>query len=150
MGAQFGSPRCAPPGVGPVTLPFRHRADAPRGWFETSALWKPGPVCPHSHATPRISGKNSINPMDTPNTRQCGAKTRSGEPCRRNPAPGKTRCRLHGGAPGSGAPKGELNGNYKHGRYSREKIEERARAMNTPWKPLPPPYRPWLNGKDKK
>lgn len=28
----------------------------------------------------------------------CGAKTRSGEPCKRHPMPGSTRCKLHGGA----------------------------------------------------
>ena len=27
----------------------------------------------------------------------CGARTRSGEPCREMPVSGKTRCRLHGG-----------------------------------------------------
>jgi hypothetical protein len=27
---------------------------------------------------------------------------------------------MHGGADGSGAPEGERNGNYKHGRYSKE------------------------------
>ena len=27
---------------------------------------------------------------------------------------------MHGGAFGSGAPKGEKNGNYKHGRYTAE------------------------------
>jgi hypothetical protein len=27
---------------------------------------------------------------------------------------------MHGGADGSGAPKGEKNGNYKHGRYTKE------------------------------
>jgi hypothetical protein len=27
---------------------------------------------------------------------------------------------MHGGADGSGAPKGERNGNYKHGRYTKE------------------------------
>jgi hypothetical protein len=27
---------------------------------------------------------------------------------------------MHGGADGSGAPKGEKNGNYKHGRYTEE------------------------------
>lgn len=30
--------------------------------------------------------------------RTCGAKTRSGTPCKRPPLAGKTRCRLHGGA----------------------------------------------------
>lgn len=29
---------------------------------------------------------------------RCGAKTRSGEPCKRAPVKGKTRCKLHGGA----------------------------------------------------
>jgi hypothetical protein len=33
---------------------------------------------------------------------------------------GRRRCRMHGGADGSGAPKGERNGNYKHGRYTAE------------------------------
>jgi hypothetical protein len=27
---------------------------------------------------------------------------------------------MHGGADGSSAPKGERNGNYKHGRYTEE------------------------------
>ena len=27
---------------------------------------------------------------------------------------------MHSGADGSGAPKGERNGNYKHGRYTQE------------------------------
>jgi hypothetical protein len=27
---------------------------------------------------------------------------------------------MHGGADGSGAPKGPKNGNYKHGRYTKE------------------------------
>ena len=27
---------------------------------------------------------------------------------------------MHGGADGSGAPNGEKNGNYKHGRYTKE------------------------------
>ncbi len=50
-----------------------------------------------------------------------------GEPCRRSPAPGKARCRLHGGAPGSGAPAGERNGAWKGGRYSRIATPEQRR-----------------------
>jgi hypothetical protein len=38
---------------------------------------------------------------------------------------GKKRCRLHGGAEGSGAPPGERNGAYRHGLYTREAIAER-------------------------
>jgi hypothetical protein len=38
---------------------------------------------------------------------------------------GKKRCRLHGGAEGSGAPPGERNGAYRQGLYTREAITER-------------------------
>jgi hypothetical protein len=30
------------------------------------------------------------------------------------------RCRMHGGADGSGAPAGARNGNFRHGRYTKE------------------------------
>ena len=33
---------------------------------------------------------------------------------------------MHGGAPGSGGPKGPRNGNYKHGRYTAEAIASRS------------------------
>lgn len=38
----------------------------------------------------------------------CGAKTRSGEPCKLPPMKGKKRCRLHGGK-STGPPKGSKN-----------------------------------------
>ena len=42
------------------------------------------------------------------------------------PAPeDKKRCRICGGAEGSGAPYGERNGSYRHGLYTREAIAER-------------------------
>jgi len=46
----------------------------------------------------------------------CGAKTRTGTPCRRHALKGKTRCKLHGGA-SSGPPKGSKN-NLSHGIYA--------------------------------
>jgi hypothetical protein len=49
---------------------------------------------------------------------RCGARTRSGAPCKSAPVTGRRRCRMHGGADGNGAPKGPKNGNYKHGRYT--------------------------------
>jgi len=55
---------------------------------------------------------------------RCGAKTRSGKPCMSPAVHGKKRCRMHGGAPGSGAPSGNKNA-LKHGLYTREAIEER-------------------------
>jgi hypothetical protein len=66
---------------------------------------------------------NPIRSTDTdtvsrPN--RCGARTRSGGPCKSAPVTGRHRCRMHGGAAGSGAPSGSKNGNYKHGRYTAE------------------------------
>ena len=55
---------------------------------------------------------------------RCGAKTRNGEPCKSPAVRGKKRCRMHGGARGSGAPRGNKNA-LKHGRYTSEAIEER-------------------------
>lgn len=37
----------------------------------------------------------------------------------------KSRCRMHGGANGSGAPTGERNGAWRHGERSRKTIELR-------------------------
>jgi hypothetical protein len=72
--------------------------------------------------------------MNNRDHRQCSAKTRSGMPCRRSPAPGKARCYLHGGAPGSGAPCGERNGNWRGGRYSRVATpEQRRKAWKEHW-----------------
>jgi hypothetical protein len=55
---------------------------------------------------------------------RCGAKTRSGKPCRSPAVLGKKRCRMHGGAPESGAPRGNKNA-LKHGLNTREAIAQR-------------------------
>jgi len=55
---------------------------------------------------------------------RCGAKTRRSTACMAPAVKGKRRCRMHGGAPGSGAPKGNRNA-LKHGYYTRKAIEER-------------------------
>lgn len=55
---------------------------------------------------------------------RCGAKTRSGKPCQSPAVKGKKRCRMHGGAEGSGAPKGNQNA-LKFGHYTKRAIEER-------------------------
>jgi hypothetical protein len=57
-------------------------------------------------------------------SQRCGAKTRSGKPCRSPAVQGKRRCRMHGGAAGSGAPRGNKNAR-KHGLYTREAIAQR-------------------------
>ena len=57
-------------------------------------------------------------------SRRCGAKTRSGRACRSPAVRGKKRCRMHGGAPGSGAPTANQNAR-KHGLFTRDAIAER-------------------------
>jgi hypothetical protein len=59
---------------------------------------------------------------------RCRAKTRSGTSCQAPAVKGKTRCRMHGGSAGSGAPKGNSNA-LKHGLATREAIEQ-TRAVN--------------------
>lgn len=56
---------------------------------------------------------------------RCGAKTRKGSPCQAPAVAGKKRCRMHGGAAGSGAPKGNQNA-LKHGMFTKEMKAERA------------------------
>lgn len=55
-----------------------------------------------------------MQPEILANAPRCGARTRAGTPCRSPAVGGKTRCRMHGGASGSGAPRGNRNA-WKHG-----------------------------------
>ncbi|HXI08048.1 MAG: HGGxSTG domain-containing protein [Bradyrhizobium sp.] len=57
---------------------------------------------------------------------RCGARTRRGEACRAPALQGKRRCRMHGGAPGSGAPRANQNART-HGLFTRDAIAERRR-----------------------
>jgi len=58
---------------------------------------------------------------------RCGAKTRAGRPCVAPAVRGKKRCRMHGGAPGSGAPAGNRNA-LKEGLFTGFAMEERRQA----------------------
>lgn len=60
--------------------------------------------------------KSTLSMMASP---RCGAKTRRGTSCMSPAVSGKKRCRMHGGAIGSGAPKGNQNA-LKHGYYTAE------------------------------
>ena len=55
---------------------------------------------------------------------RCGARTRCGKPCQSPPVCGKRRCRMHGGAAGSGAPIGNTNA-LRHGHYTAQAIARR-------------------------
>ena len=48
--------------------------------------------------------------------KQCGAKTRSGEPCKNAAMLGASRCRFHGGK----TPRGHALPQTRHGRYSKD------------------------------
>jgi hypothetical protein len=63
-------------------------------------------------------------PLPMHQSPRCGARTRQGSPCRSPAVQGRGRCRMHGGAAGSGAQAGNKNA-LKHGRYTRELIEFR-------------------------
>src|SRR3954452_23723488 len=56
---------------------------------------------------------------------RCGARTRGGHACKQAAVTGRARCRMHGGAKGSGGPRGDRNGNFKHGLWTRESIATR-------------------------
>src|SRR5947209_17266109 len=57
--------------------------------------------------------------------RRCGARTRAGHPCKQAAVTGRARCRMHGGANGSGGPRGDRNGHFRHGLWTFETIAMR-------------------------
>jgi hypothetical protein len=50
----------------------------------------------------------------------CGARTRSGEPCKNTPCRGRSRCRMHGGK----SWRGIVHPSYRHGRRSRDLLAQ--------------------------
>ena len=78
---------------------------------------------------------NSMHPKSREPSRlrqapRCLARTRRGTSCQSPAVAGKTRCRMHGGAAGSGAPRGKRNGKYRHGGFTTEAIDERRRLAS--------------------
>jgi hypothetical protein len=88
----------------------------------------------HSHDERWGADKEiAVNPMNQDLTSRlsnmrsaprCGAKTRAGGQCQCPAIRGRTRCRIHGGL-SPGAPRGEGNGNFKDGFWTREAMQER-------------------------
>ena len=65
------------------------------------------------------------------NAPRCGAKAKvnNGKPCRCPAIKGKARCRVHGGAKGSGAPRENINalvhgGNTAQARAFKQKVRQ--------------------------
>lgn len=75
--------------------------------------------------------KNRGRPGNWANAPRCGAKTRSGKPCKA-PAMRNGRCRMHGGmSTGPRTPEGIAAikaSRTIHGRYSKEAVERRREA----------------------
>ena len=66
-----------------------------------------------------MTGRHTRNTGPMRASPRCGARTRNGTPCQAPAVSGKNRCRMHGGASGSGAPVGNQNA-LKHGLYTAE------------------------------
>ena len=71
-----------------------------------------------------MSSNHRRNTAPMLSSKRCGARTRSGQACRSPAVGNKKRCRMHGGAPGSGAPRGNHNA-QRHGFYTQKAIAER-------------------------
>jgi hypothetical protein len=63
---------------------------------------------------------------------RCGAKTRAGHSCRQAAVWGRARCRMHGGATGSGGPRRTtgMGGSQKFAGSCNELWEQYARARH--------------------
>jgi hypothetical protein len=71
-----------------------------------------------------MSGDHIRNTGAMMTSPRCGAATRSGTTCRAPAVQGKARCRMHGGARRSGAPRGNQNART-HGAFTQDGIAER-------------------------
>src|SRR5262245_781904 len=74
-----------------------------------------------------MTHKRNTEPMLS--SPRCGAKTRQGGTCRSPAVSGKARCRMHGGARGSGAPRGNQNART-HGLYTCEAKAKRRQVLD--------------------
>ena len=77
---------------------------------------------PHTQKSPAGPGGESssmgsrgLHGVAGPSPGVCGARNRQGNPCQKPVVPGRTRCRLHGGA----SPCGVAASNFKTGRHSK-------------------------------
>jgi glucans biosynthesis protein len=71
---------------------------------------------------PGSEHKRNTGPMRL--SPRCGARTRLGLACQAPAVQGKRRCRMHGGAAGSGAPPGNCNA-LTTGLHTQEMIQQR-------------------------
>jgi hypothetical protein len=111
-------------GKGQQKVTVEHVHVHPGGQAIVGAVTHPVGVGWRAKARSKPMDQQTREPLAIRLLPRCGARNRAGQPCQRAVARGKSRCTMHGGAPGSGAPKGERNGNYRHGRFTCEAIDE--------------------------
>ena len=87
--------------------------------------WLAFPLASTLRSTGSAAGSPALF-VGFPAAEVCGARSRKGKPCPSPAVKGKRRCRMHG----SRAPKGERNGNYRHGYYTYKAIVERRALMS--------------------
>ncbi|MGD9764347.1 MAG: HGGxSTG domain-containing protein [Candidatus Binatia bacterium] len=83
------------------------------------------------------------NPAGDPSSApRSGARTRGGTPCQAPCVRGRPRCRMHGGALGSGAPRGNRNAQTHGERTAARTVQRQAARALLAWvrreRPLPP------------
>src|SRR4051794_9772206 len=81
-----------------------------------------GPIFFWSQPMDQVSAANPEAPMH--DVARCGAKNRAGMRCQSAPMKDRKRCCVHGGL-SPRAPRGQKNGNYKDGHWTKEAVEER-------------------------
>jgi hypothetical protein len=67
-----------------------------------------------------------LSPMN--HAPRCNARTRRGTPCQSPAVKGRKRCRMHGGADGIGAPRGNQNA-FRHGRYTADAMARKREVV---------------------
>ena len=102
------------------TADYKAKAEASAA-AGTRNVWRPPPKTGGHHP------RNVSGMLASP---RCGARTRAGTPCRSPAVAGKRRCRMHGGAAGSGAPKGNQNA-LKRGHFTAAAITRRRKIQES-------------------
>jgi hypothetical protein len=83
-----------------------------------------------SHTHDKWTGSNWHRAMSLAHAApRCSARCKHTKaPCRSPAVNGRTVCRMHGGR--AGAPRGEANGAYRHGRHTKEAKAQRLRLRS--------------------
>jgi hypothetical protein len=113
----------------PPLSPMRSNGECQLSARRSVRRLRRGAIAKSHQCAGELMGDRLLDTAPLPSRPRCGAKTRSGKPCVAAPVRGKKRCWMHGGAPPSGAPRGNQNAR-KYGLYTREALEERRQLQD--------------------